>query len=113
MTAQERIPGSGTRELPADPTVTALGGSRARVVLSLSNGSAARFELPPGAVSRVGRHRTVDEIWYIFEGSGAMWRRDGDLEEAVALKPGLCLTIPVGTSFRFRATGGHPWRHSR
>ena len=79
-----------------------------RVLLSLDGGSAAHFELPPGAVSRAGRHRTVGEIWYILEGHGEMWRRDGDLEEVVALTPDLCLTIPVGTSFQFRAAAGSP-----
>ena len=105
MTARNRAPGFSTRELPAEPTVTAPDGSRVRVLLSLAAGSAAHFELPPGAVSRAGRHRTVDEIWYILEGRGEMWRRDGGFEEVAVLKPGLCLTIPVGTSFQFRAIG--------
>ena len=96
------------KELPAEPSVTAPDGFQVRELLSLQCGSAAHFELAPGAVSRAGRHRTVDEIWYILGGSGEMWRRDGDLEEVVALKPGLCLTIPVGTSFQFRAIGDAP-----
>ena len=50
----------------------------------------------------------VDEIWYILEGHGEMWRREGEFEEVVALKPTLCLTIPVGTSFQFRAIGSSP-----
>ena len=108
MTARNRTPGFGTRELPAEPTVTAPDGSRVRVLLSLAAGSAAHFELPPSAVSRTGRHRTVDEIWYILAGRGEMWRRDCDFEEVVTLKPGLCLTIPVGTSFQFRAAGDSP-----
>ena len=108
MTARNRAPGFGTRELPAEPTVTAPDGSRVRVLLSLAAGSAAHFELSPGAVSRAGRHRTVDEIWYILEGRGEMWRRDCDFEEVVTLKPDLCLTIPVGTSFQFRAIGDSP-----
>ena len=72
---------------------------------ALEGGSAAHFRLAPGAVSRAGRHRTVEEIWYILAGQGEMWRSAGDREEVVALEPGLCLTIPVGTSFQFRATG--------
>ena len=79
-----------------------------RELLSLRSGSAAHFELAPGAVSRAGRHRTVDEIWYILAGRGEMWRRDGGREEVVSLKPDLCLTIPVGTSFQFRTVGGAP-----
>ncbi len=79
-----------------------------RVLLALQSGSAAHFRLAPGAVSRAGRHRTVEEIWYVLSGRGEMWRGDGEEEEVVALEPDLCITIPVGTSFQFRATGQAP-----
>ena len=108
MPDHEGIPAFGTRELPAEPSVTAPDGSRVRVLLSLAARSAAHFELAPGAVSQTGRHRTVDEIWYIHAGRGEMWRRDGSFEEVVSLKPDLCLTIPVGTSFQFRSIGDSP-----
>ena len=108
MPEQRRPPGFKTKYLPAQPTVTAPDGSHVRELLSLPPGSAAHFELPPGAVSRAGRHRTVDEIWFILTGRGEMWRRDGSFEEVVALQPGLCLTIPVGVSFQFRTTGNSP-----
>jgi len=45
----------------------------------------------------------VEEVWYITEGSGEMWRRQGDREEVTVLQAGLCLTIPAGTAFQFRA----------
>ena len=105
MPDRDGIPGFGTKELPADPYTTAPDGSQVRVLLSVAAGSAAHFELAPGAVSRAGRHRTVEEIWYILTGCGEMWRRDGSFEEVVSLKPDLCLTIPLGTSFQFRAIG--------
>ena len=108
MPDQRRPPRFGTKELPPDPTVTAPDGSHVRELLSLPSGSAAHFELAPGAVSRAGRHRTVDEIWYILAGPGQMWRRDGGREEVVSLHPDLCLTIPAGTSFQFRAIGDSP-----
>ena len=108
MPDQRRHPEFDTKELPAEPTVTAPDGWRVCELLSLPSGSAAHFELPPGAVSRAGRHRTVDEIWYILAGRGEMWRRDGGREEVVSLHPDLCLTIPVGTSFQFRAIGDSP-----
>ena len=108
MSIGKRTPSPGTMRLPAESTVTAPDGSHVRELLSLPSGSAAHFELPPGAVSRAGRHRTVDEIWYILAGRGEMWRRDGGGEEVVSLHPDLCLTIPVGTSFQFRSLGGSP-----
>ena len=50
-------------------------------------------------------HRTVEEIWYVLSGRGEMWRRQETREEVVALEPAVCLTIPPGTHFQFRALG--------
>lgn len=97
-----------TTTLPADPTVTAPDGSDVRVLLRLSGGSMAHFQLAAGAVSKAVQHRTVEEIWYVLGGSGQMWRRQGESEETVDLAPGTCLTIPVGTAFQFRAGDGGP-----
>ena len=108
MPDHEEKPGFGTRYLPADPGTIAPDGSQVRVLLSLAAGSAAHFRLAPAGVSRAGRHRSVEEIWYILAGRGEMWRRDGAREEVVPLRPDLCLTIPAGTSFQFRATGDSP-----
>src|ERR1700761_7129958 len=91
-----------TRALPHDYDVLAPDGSEVRVLLSLAGGSMAHFRLPAGQVSQAVRHRTVEEIWYILSGSGAMWQSDGAV---VDLRPGLCLTIPTGIAFQFRATG--------
>jgi mannose-6-phosphate isomerase-like protein (cupin superfamily) len=38
-----------------------------------------------------------------------MWRNQGDRETIDALRPGVCLTIPLGTHFQFRATGDTPF----
>ena len=65
----------------------------------------AEFELSPGRVSAAITHRTVEEIWYVLSGRGEMWRRQGSRDETVALEPGVCLTIPNGTHFQFRALG--------
>jgi mannose-6-phosphate isomerase-like protein (cupin superfamily) len=51
------------------------------------------------------RHRTVEEIWYFLSGRGEMWRRSGDQDEVVPVSSGVCITIPLGTTFQFRATG--------
>lgn len=97
------MPGFATQSLPVDPTVLAPDGSEVRVLLGLAGGGMAHFRLAPGQVARAVTHRTVEEIWFILEGSGEMWRRQDGCEEVVALQPGLCLTIPVGTHFQFRA----------
>jgi mannose-6-phosphate isomerase-like protein (cupin superfamily) len=95
-----------TTTLPADPTVVAPDGSDVRVLLALGGGSMAHFALDPGRVSRPVRHRTVEEIWYVVSGTGRMWRQAPDgTAEVVTLAAGVCLTIPVGTAFQFRADG--------
>lgn len=105
MPADLPNPSFAARRLPDKPDTIAPDGSEVRVLPALDGGSAAHFRLEPDMVSRAGRHRTVGEIWYILEGRGEMWRRDSVREEVTPLAPGLCLTIPVGTSFQFRAAG--------
>ena len=102
------MPRFAARSLPAEADTVAPDGSEVRVLAALAGGSAAHFRLAPGAVSRAGRHRTVEEIWYVLAGRGEMWRSAGAREEVVALEPGLCLTVPLGTAFQFRATGDSP-----
>jgi mannose-6-phosphate isomerase-like protein (cupin superfamily) len=97
-----------TKRLPPEPTVTAPDGSDVRVLLGLRAGGMAHFQLAPGRVSVAVTHRTVEEIWYVVRGSGQMWRKQGKREETVDLEPGVCLTIPLGTHFQFRASESGP-----
>ena len=97
-----------TKLLQAEPTVTAPDGSAVRILVGLSGGTAAHFELGPGQVAVAVRHRTVDELWYVVQGRGRMWRRLDGHEEVVDLGPGVALSLPVGTEFQFRSTSGEP-----
>jgi len=90
------------------PIVKAPDGSDVRVLLSLKGGSMAQFELAEGRVSRAVAHRTVEEIWYFMQGQGEMWRKQGDYEETVRVKQGVCISIPLGTRFQFRSLGPGP-----
>lgn len=90
------------------PVVDAPDGSRVQVLLSLQGGSLATFTLQPGQVSAAVTHRSVEELWYVIEGRGRMWRRDAAGEQVVALEPGLCLSVPLGTAFQFRCDGVAP-----
>ena len=65
----------------------------------------AQFTLPPGAVSKAVAHRSVEELWLVMQGRGRMWRKQGDVENVVALDPGISISIPVGTRFQFRCDG--------
>jgi len=92
-----------TMTLPGAPTVRAPDGSEVRILLGLPRGGLAEFRLTPGQVSRAVCHRTVEEIWYVTEGRGRIWRKADGREEMAELHPGICLTIPLGTGFQFRA----------
>jgi mannose-6-phosphate isomerase-like protein (cupin superfamily) len=101
-------PGFTTVRIADAVTVAAPDGSVVRVLASLPGASMAHFTLAARAVSVAVRHRTVSELWYIETGRGQMWRRSDraeTTEEIVDLRPGVSLSIPVGTAFQFRATG--------
>src|SRR5882724_4211572 len=96
-------PFSTMRESDA-AVVTAPDGSTVRPLGALAGlASFATFALAAGQVSAAVSHRTVAEIWYVVAGAGEMWRRQDGREEIARLEPGVCLTVPLGTSFQFRA----------
>jgi mannose-6-phosphate isomerase-like protein (cupin superfamily) len=96
---------SGDRQLPLTCDVLAPDGSEVRILAGSGRGSMAHFTLAPGKTSLAVAHRTVEEIWFVLEGEGEMWRRTGDAQTITALGPGLSLVIPVGTAFQFRNLG--------
>lgn len=98
-----------TTRLTAKRDAIAPDGSDVRILLGLTGGGMAHFELPPGQTSRAVTHRTVEEIWFFLSGRGEMWRRqNGQPEIIVPVEPGVCLTIPLGTHFQFRSLGAEP-----
>ena len=97
-------PAFSTATLAGAPEVTAPDGSAVRPLCVLPGAASfAHFELAPAQVSQAVSHATVQEIWYVIAGAGQMWRADGAAESVDDLAPGTCLTIPLGTSFQFRA----------
>ena len=98
-----------TKTLGGEADAVAPDGTAVRLLLTLPGGSFAHFELPAGAVSRAVAHRTVEEIWWVLSGRGRIWRRSGETEHVVDAAPGLCLTIPLGTHFQFRAEPQAPF----
>jgi mannose-6-phosphate isomerase-like protein (cupin superfamily) len=95
----------GTKCLPANRDCIAPDGSDVRILLGLAGGGMAHFALAPGTTSVAVAHRTVEENWYFVTGRGEMWRKQGAREEIVTVERGVCLTIPLGTHFQFRAIG--------
>lgn len=97
-----------TMQLPEDPTIVAPDGSDVRVLLQRPGGSMAHFQLAAGRASTAVAHHTVEEIWFFLDGRGEMWRKLGTDETTVPVEPGTCISIPVGTSFQFRASEDGP-----
>ena len=91
-----------------EPEATAPDGADVRLLCQTERGSIAHFELAPGGISQAVAHHTIDEIWYILSGRGRMWRQLGSDTETIELKPGLSLSIVVGTHFQFRSDGDTP-----
>ncbi len=83
-------------------------GSEIRLLLSLRGGGICHCTLPQGMTSTAVTHKTVDEIWYVLSGQGEMWRKNQEQEEVITMKPGLCISIPLGTTFQFRNVGPGP-----
>jgi len=92
-----------TRLLAEAPTEDAPDGSRVSVLLRLDTLSTVHVLLPAGQISRAVAHRSVSEVWYVTQGSGQMWRELNGHEDYLTLKPGVCLSLPVGARFQFRA----------
>jgi mannose-6-phosphate isomerase-like protein (cupin superfamily) len=98
-----------TKSLPQDKDAIAPDGSEVRILLGLEKrGSSAEFRLRPGQVARAVTHKTVHEIWYVLSGEGKIWRSQDGREEISDLKPGVCLTLPLGTRFQFSASATTP-----
>jgi mannose-6-phosphate isomerase-like protein (cupin superfamily) len=80
-------------------------GSEIRLLVSLPRASMVHCALQPGQVTRATLHRTVEEVWFCLAGVGQLWRRSAYSEEVVDLAPGIAVSIPLGVSFQFRASG--------
>lgn len=80
-------------------------GSEIRGLLSVEGGGLSHCTLPAGKTSYPVAHKTVEEIWYFLSGRGEVWRKNGEDEQVTEVMAGICLTIPLGTSFQFRNTG--------
>ncbi len=94
-----------TRKLPRQYTVLAPDGSEIRELVAVEGGSMVHCTLPPGAISMAVKHLTVEEVWYVTQGRGQVWRKNEGTASVVDVEPGLSLSIETGTHFQFRNTG--------
>ncbi len=90
---------------------TAPDGSEIRLLIGKGHGavraSLCEVTLPAGQVSRPVWHRTVEEVWYVLEGQGRVWRCPPDAGPAAVepaeVQAGDALAIPTGWRFQFQA----------
>jgi mannose-6-phosphate isomerase-like protein (cupin superfamily) len=105
MSAQPSLPlGRAGRA----PDTLAPDGSEIRLLATTREGartaSLCEVRIPPGAVSRPVRHRSVEEIWHVTRGRGRVWRcPDGAEAVPVDVGPGDTLVVPPGVRFQFAA----------
>jgi mannose-6-phosphate isomerase-like protein (cupin superfamily) len=109
--APEPPPPVGRRNPQAD--AIAPDGSEVRLLIDqrhqATRASLCEVTLAGGQVSRPVWHQRVEEVWYVLEGQGQVWRRPPGAEAAsvapVFVGPGDALAIPKGWRFQFSAGG--------
>lgn len=107
--AHETIPPVGRRA--DNPDTLAPDGSEIRLLLgtteAATKASLVEVGLAAGQVSRPVWHHSVEELWYVLNGDGKVWRcppdRDPSGVTPVDVGPGDALVIPTGWSFQFAA----------
>ena len=117
QTGPQPTPSVGRRNQA--PDATAPDGSEIRLLIDgrhlAQRASLCEVTLAAGQVSRPAWHQTVEEIWYVLEGRGRVWRSppasrlqsgrrpQKTPQETVVVGPGDALTIPAGWRFQFSA----------
>ncbi len=102
----------GVARARAAPDAIAPDGSEIRLLVGEADGikgaSACEVTLSAGDVSKPVWHRHVEEVWYVLEGRGDVWRCPPGAQpaeaEPTAVEPGDALAIPTGWRFQFRAS---------
>ena len=100
------------------PDATAPDGSGIRLLIDdrhgATRGSLVVVTLPAGQVSRPVWHRTVEEVWYVLEGRGRVWRcpagAPAESAPPVDVSPGDALAIPTGWRSQFSSAPETPLR---
>jgi mannose-6-phosphate isomerase-like protein (cupin superfamily) len=94
--------------LPERPDATSPAGAAIHFLMEGPTGNMIHATVPDGQINRATVHATVSEFWYVLEGEGEIWRRDGESEAVTPLHAGVSIDIPVGTAFQYRCLGPRP-----
>ena len=118
MSQDDKPPGLPVGRRSDSPDATAPDGSEIRLLIdhrhAARRASLVEVTLLAGQVSKPVWHRTVEEIWYVLEGQGQVWRcpptSEPDQVAPAPVGPGDALTIPTGWRFQFSADSTAPLR---
>jgi mannose-6-phosphate isomerase-like protein (cupin superfamily) len=91
--------------LPPQPDARSPAGADIRFIMDGTTGNMIHASVPPGQINRATVHSSVSEFWYVLEGAGEIWRRDGREERVTPLLPGVSIDIPQGVAFQYRNVG--------
>lgn len=97
-----------TKLCPVVADYIAPDGSEIRLLPNVKGGGLCHCTLSPERTSLAVVHKNVEEIWYFIQGVGQVWRKQGQMEEEMTVRPGISLTIPVGVHFQFQNKGKEP-----
>ncbi len=98
-----------TMELPASPDrASASGASEMRLLPpdprpSFPEGEIVHATTLTTKPSDSAKLTDAGELFYVLEGEGELWRATGALGEEVPLRPGCCVSIPVGIEYQYIA----------
>lgn len=99
----------GSRQLSIAPDLITPDGSEIPLIsVAIPGASMVHCTLPPGAITRAVRHRTVAEAWFCSAGEGRLWRSGDGIGETIDLAPGIGASFGPGTRFQFRNDGTTP-----
>ena len=80
-----------TRNLAQAAAEVAPDGLQIHRLLPLRGGGRAHCTLHAGETSRAMRHRSVEEIWFVLQGRGQLWRKRGAAKQVVMVEHPACL----------------------
>ena len=94
-----------TALLAAQPTRTAPSRNvNIRMLPNLPSGEITHAEMITKLTSKPAFMDKLTEFFYVLEGEGQLWRRAGNEEEVIQLKPGRCVSMPPGVHFQYQCT---------
>lgn len=89
-------------KLPKEFDTTSPAGANVRLLAGNETGGMIHSTVPPFQTNRAVVHSTVNELWYVLEGHGEIWRKNGNESSITTLTPGVSIELRKSTKFQYR-----------